>query len=803
MSTRNIGVRLSVRDGERVKAELKALGQEGQRALELIEKGAQPASAGLKVVDNVAADLGGRMDALGGQAGIAGSALRGLGPAGAAAAAALGAVVGTLTLGLREASQNERAFLRLEQVLTRTGRAAGQTAGQIRALAQEQAGLTFFSERELLEAAASLATFPSIGGDEFRGALQAAQDLSAIYGGSLLANIESVGRALEDPIAGFQRLRQQGFALTEQQRELVESFIAVGDTAAAQRIVLESLNEVIAGASQAEAGGLAGAAKQARDEIAALAEKMAIATGAGDLLEGVLRRTASAARGWRSIIDDLTDGGDVGRTVIRLTNQLIEAEDRLAAAADQRGPMAIRRARTARAEIAELERRIEAVVERGRRESEAIREAELGRAEALLEQRTQQGFDRLRELQSELEGLATPGERLDAINASLSETVTQLERLRTEGNSAAIDDAIRAAREIAERRIEAIERPAREAAEREAGRTRDLIDGLAGSLERFGNERAEFVERYLSRLGESASPEERARVEALANSLFDLQQSRRSAAGADRDGQRIAAEGEAITRSVRTATEEYIETLETLNRLLGAGAITQETYSRAAERAAERLATLQRTEARRRLTLASDPLSGAIRALETYAERAGTIADTIEQSLSRAFSGAEDAVRQFVSTGKLEFGSLVRSILADLAVLSIRQAVLGPLARALGGALGSGGGLFAGLANVIAGVFHEGGRVGAAGATRMVPAAAFAGAPRFHGGGGFGLKPDEQAAILQRGERVLNRRETRDWEAGGGTTVVINARDAESFRASQAQIAADIARAVGFGRRGL
>jgi hypothetical protein len=41
----------------------------------------------------------------------------------------------------------------------------------------------------------------------------------------------------------------------------------------------------------------------------------------------------------------------------------------------------------------------------------------------------------------------------------------------------------------------------------------------------------------------------------------------------------------------------------------------------------------------------------------------------------------------------------------------------------------------------------------------MVPAYAFAGAPRLHAGGWAGPRPDEVPAILQRGERVLSRRE--------------------------------------------
>ena len=74
----------------------------------------------------------------------------------------------------------------------------------------------------------------------------------------------------------------------------------------------------------------------------------------------------------------------------------------------------------------------------------------------------------------------------------------------------------------------------------------------------------------------------------------------------------------------------------------------------------------------------------------------------------------------------------------------------------------------------------------------------------MHAGGWAGLRPDEVPAILQRGERVLSRREVA---AGAGpaapVSITIVTRDAESFRQSRAQVAADIARAVSLGRRGM
>ncbi len=182
--------------------------------------------------------------------------------------------------------------------------------------------------------------------------------------------------------------------------------------------------------------------------------------------------------------------------------------------------------------------------------------------------------------------------------------------------------------------------------------------------------------------------------------------------------------------------------------------------------------------------------------LADYAAKAREIGGDIGNALVGAFTSAENAIGEFVKTGKLKFGDLVTALIADLAKLAARRFILGPIANALSGALGGAGGIFANF-------LHAGGMVGAPGPGRVVPALAFAGAPRMHSGGWAGLRPDEVPAILQRGERVLSRREAAGYGTGGNVTVNINARDAESFRQSRTQIAADIARAVSLGRRGM
>jgi len=183
-------------------------------------------------------------------------------------------------------------------------------------------------------------------------------------------------------------------------------------------------------------------------------------------------------------------------------------------------------------------------------------------------------------------------------------------------------------------------------------------------------------------------------------------------------------------------------------------------------------------------------------ALSDYASKAREIGADIGQALVGAFQSAENAVGEFVKTGKLNFRDLVTSLLADLAKLAARRFILGPIANALSGVFSGAGGIFAS-------VLHAGGVVGSAGPARMVPAMAFAAAPRMHSGGAVGLRHDEVPAILQRGERVLSRRQAQSYGAGGGVNVTIMARDAESFRQSRTQVAADIARAVSLGRRGL
>lgn len=245
----------------------------------------------------------------------------------------------------------------------------------------------------------------------------------------------------------------------------------------------------------------------------------------------------------------------------------------------------------------------------------------------------------------------------------------------------------------------------------------------------------------------------------------------------------------------RTAAERYAAELTKLEAVKQAGAITDDTYRRA-------LAALQEQYHQN-----ENAVTGMTKKLEEFVAKTQDVGAGIGDALVNAFDAGADAVGNFVKTGKADVASLITDMLANFAKLSAQKYFFGPLADALSGGIkagaeggGAGGGGW--LANVLAGLHHTGGVAGSPSFTRSVPVAAFAGARRMHGGGFAGLAPDEIPAILKRGERVLSPAETRGY--GQGQTIVnFNVRDAESVRRSRSQLAADAARIIAAGRRGM
>jgi tape measure domain-containing protein len=164
-------------------------------------------------------------------------------------------------------------------------------------------------------------------------------------------------------------------------------------------------------------------------------------------------------------------------------------------------------------------------------------------------------------------------------------------------------------------------------------------------------------------------------------------------------------------------------------------------------------------------------------------------AELFGSAIDRVMQGAEDALVDFVKTGKVDFSDLVTSMIADIARLAAQQYIMKPLTNILnnvvGGLLGGAGGGF---------TLFGGGST----------------APTYATGGGFTVGGsggvDSQLVQLRAspGERVNVTRSGQSSEGGSnGVTNVFNITtpDVKGFKASETQIAARMARLANRGTR--
>jgi lambda family phage tail tape measure protein len=122
---------------------------------------------------------------------------------------------------------------------------------------------------------------------------------------------------------------------------------------------------------------------------------------------------------------------------------------------------------------------------------------------------------------------------------------------------------------------------------------------------------------------------------------------------------------------------------------------------------------------------------GANEALADYIDGVANVAKDTEALFSKAFSGLEDVLTDFVTTGKGSFKELAQSISADINRILIRQNITGPLAEMIQGGFKSGEGVGGAIQGFLGRIFpgagggaNGGGGWGGHGA---IPAGAFGG----------------------------------------------------------------------------
>ena len=167
-----------------------------------------------------------------------------------------GAGLGMFFRGAISEAEEARAVMRqTAAVIESTGGVAGITADHLAGLSGELSNLAAVDDEVIQQGGNLLLTFRNVRaeGGIFDDALASALDMSAALGTELQPNVMALGRALNDPIAGISRLTRMGVTFTDQQKEQIAAMVAFGDTAGAQRIILDELAAEFGGAAEANA----------------------------------------------------------------------------------------------------------------------------------------------------------------------------------------------------------------------------------------------------------------------------------------------------------------------------------------------------------------------------------------------------------------------------------------------------------------------------------------------------------------------------------------------------------------------
>ena len=179
-----------------------------------------------------------------------------------AAMIGLTALTGMAVGAVRAAEEAQVANNRLDSVAQSMGLFGANTKGVTDRLKEfaDQTMKKLAVDDELIKSTqAQLLTFKELAvtagtaGGAFDRATIAAFDMAAVLGGTGEDNAVRLGKALQDPILGLTALRKAGVLFSDQQEASIKTFVAAGDTLAAQEIILGELETQFGGAAEATA----------------------------------------------------------------------------------------------------------------------------------------------------------------------------------------------------------------------------------------------------------------------------------------------------------------------------------------------------------------------------------------------------------------------------------------------------------------------------------------------------------------------------------------------------------------------
>lgn len=303
---------------------------------------------------------------------------------------------------------------------------------------------------------------------------------------------------------------------------------------------------------------------------------------------------------------------------------------------------------------------------------------------------------RLREEELRRETTRLEGERARGL---LSEE--QFIHRRAEAQRAALQDELEVARkqaEIAGGKKQLSER------ERYLGRVKELEAQIVRSQE----QEATDIEKYQEKI--------RGALRATQLDIENYQGTRDQQASRQINAMTLGANDRALVDSINQAQDRFRRIRDGFTdkvlREGGARALDSSQYQEGiAKIDAAMLAQVERERAymQERVAIQSDWKNGALLAVNDWLDGTANLMAQSQQVFSSLFTGMENVVANFVTTGKAKFSDFTRSVLADIAKIAARQAMVGFVSSIAGSLFGVGSGAAAGTEAMASNVQAAGG----------------------------------------------------------------------------------------------
>ena len=152
---------------------------------------------------------------------------------------------------VQEANEAIKTFKILDNTVKATGADAWTSIDELENASKTLSDSTNYSVTEIQQMQSVLLGFTNITGEAFDGASEAVLDMATVMGMDLTSAVQTIGKALDDPITGLDSLRRQGFKFTDEQKAELGQLVKNGKQYEAQKIILDTLAISYGGAAKA------------------------------------------------------------------------------------------------------------------------------------------------------------------------------------------------------------------------------------------------------------------------------------------------------------------------------------------------------------------------------------------------------------------------------------------------------------------------------------------------------------------------------------------------------------------------